>query len=170
MQNHRNNLQVIGEIPAFWKDCFLLVFWSKRIDINGVGDKGSWAGICSSCIKWPLVSCNVLLFGIALGLGVTLWQWIHTLHLVGKQQILSSLSLWVVFVVGDALYLYHHVCLCCILHYFIYPSLSSLLCFLFEAKCPSVFNLLSYRYFARSLTHCCHLSLNPFYFYCIFWR
>lgn len=75
MQNHRNNL-LIGEISVSWTDCFLLVVWSKRIDNPAVGGKGSWAGICPTYIKWPLLSCNVLLFGIVLGLGVTLWQWI----------------------------------------------------------------------------------------------
>lgn len=137
MQNHRNNL-LIGEISVSWTDCFLLVVWSKRIDIIGVGGKGSWAGICPSCIKWPLLSCNVLLFGIALGLGVTLWQWIT--HIIAlSRKVANAIQPYIGIVCCMGCSLPSSPCLCCIPHQFIYPPLSSLLCFLFEAKSLSCF-------------------------------
>lgn len=174
MQNHRNNL-LIGEISVSWTDCFLLVVWSKRIDIIGVGGKGSQAGICPSCVKWPLMalqftklSCTA--FRDSLGLCITLWPWItHIIALSRKAANPIQPYMGSVCCMGCSQP--WSACLPLLYSSFIYisyaiqPDLFPL-----WSKNPSVFNLPSYRYFVRSLTHCCHLSLNPFYFYCIFCR
>lgn len=167
MQNHRNNL-LIGEISASWTDCFLLVVWSRRIYITGGGGKRSWAGIWPSGVKWPLVSCNVLLFGIALGLGVTLWQWITLIiALGGKAANPIQPYMGNVCCMGSSLPLSPCLPLLYSSLFYIFSTIQPAL-FPLWGKRPSVFSLSSYRYFVRSLTHCCHLSLNPFYFYCIF--